>query len=131
MDNYYDHTTGEWVTDWTRYEAVLAEPRFSSIRDNAFQSWPADRVWDLLIALLHAVPRDTVHHVGAGPLENLIYSRGTELIDRLESDLLGDQRLQAAIIEVNLARGTLPPAIGARLVAAAGPKFSLREPDSG
>ena len=65
MDNYYDSATGEWVTDWTRYQAVLAQPRFAAIADKSVLSWPPRDAFDCVLELLEAVPDDTVHYVGS------------------------------------------------------------------
>jgi hypothetical protein len=131
MDNYYDSATGEWVTDWTRYQAVLAQARFASIADRSFLSWPPRDAFERLLELLAAVPDDTVHYVGSGPLEDLINQYAPEIIGGLEDALPNHPRLQRAVLEVNLTRGSLPSAIETRLVAAFGPQFQLLEPDAG
>jgi len=127
MDNHYDQATGEWVTDWTRYESVLAAPRFAPIREHDFERWSAESAWALLMSLLHAVPADVVPLVGSGPLENLVNERGAEFIDHLEQDLPTQGRLRTAILNVNIERGALPASVERRLAAAAGPSFRFLE----
>ena len=131
MNNYYDSATGEWVTDWTRYQAVLAQPRFAAVADSTLLSWPAHSAFACLLELLEAVPEDTVHYVGSGPLEDLVNGHAPEIIDAIEHALPNHPRLQRAVLEVNLTRGALPAAIEARIVSAFGPRFQLLEPDRG
>ena len=130
MDNYYDHQRGDWVTDHSRYEEVLAEPRFEAIREREAWHWPPMRAWDLLLELLRALPEDTVHYVGSGLLEDLIHSHAADLIDLIETEAATSERFRSALVEVNLKAGTLPPDLEERLVRAAGPEFTLLKPES-
>ena len=125
MDNYYDDQTGEWVTSQSRYDSVLAEPRFDAIRDHDIQQWPSDRAWALILELLAAVPEDTVSYVGSGPLEDFVRRHAVEFISKLEAELPRNPRLQSAALEMYLTRGDLPSSIEARLAAALGPRFSF------
>jgi hypothetical protein len=131
MDNYYDFATGEWVTDWTRYQAVLGQPQFVAIADRSFLSWPPRDALACLLQLLTAVPDDAVHYVGSGPLESLINHRAPEIIDAIEDALPNSSLLRRAALEINLTRDFLPPEIEARLVTAFGPQFHLLEPSVG
>jgi hypothetical protein len=130
MENFYDHESGEWVTTASRYERILAEPRFAPIRDSEIPGWPADRAWALILELLAAVPEDAIPYVGAGPLESFVVRHAPAFIDEIESELRRNARLRTAVVEVNLERGELPPAIESRIVAAFGPRFSLIEGNS-
>lgn len=90
MDNYYDSASGEWVTDWDRYKAVAQLPRFTDL-DDALYSHP-DRAWLLLLDLLASVPEDTIHYVGAGPLETFIHEHGPAFVAQLEAEAHSNSR---------------------------------------
>ncbi|MDB4908760.1 MAG: hypothetical protein JWO05_3544 [Gemmatimonadetes bacterium] len=128
MDNYYDAKRGDWVTDQSRYEEVLQEPRFHPIRDREAWHWPPLRAWSLLLELLQAIPEDTVHFVGSGLLEDLIHSHSAVLVDLIEREAVGNARFQSALMEVNLAKGMLTSALEERIMRAAGPQFRLLKP---
>jgi hypothetical protein len=68
--------------------------------------------------------------VGAGPLENFLHEHGPAFLDRIENELGHNPRLRRAVLEINLARNTFPPAIEARIIAAFGPQFTLLDPDA-
>src|SRR5262245_31441115 len=123
MDNYYDQASGQWVTDSSRYEAVLREERFAPIREHEFGLLAVDEQWAMILGLLARVPEDTVPLVGAGPLEDFIHRHAPTFLDRIESELRRNPRLQRAVLEINLDRGTFAPAIEARIVTAFGPQF--------
>jgi uncharacterized protein DUF6869 len=127
MDNYYEYSTGEWVTDWDRYRAIADQPQFADLFDNP----DSEEAWSLILDLLAAVPEDTVHFVGSGPLESFVNAHGTAFIDRLVSEAARNARFRRAALEINLARGRLPDSIEAQLLHAFGPRFKLLEPDAG
>ena len=123
MENYYDPATGDWITDRSRYEKVLAEPRFAAIREDELRDWAPEQARVLILQLLAAVPEDTLQYVGLGPLEDFMRRNGAEFIDRIEGELRQNARLRAAALNMYLSRGDLPAAIEARLSAALGPEF--------
>lgn len=123
MDNYYDPAIGDWVTDRTRYERVLAEPRFDAIRECELHALPLKQAWALILELLAAVPEDAVHHVGAGPLEDLVRRHPSEVIDLFETELIQNEKLLRAGLNMHLSRGDLPAAAEGGLSAALGPQF--------
>jgi hypothetical protein len=131
MENFYDHETDEWMTTGSRYERILAEPRFEPIRESEILGWPADRAWALILELLAAVPEDLIAYVGAGPLESFVVRHAPVFVDEIEAELRRNARLRTAVIEVNLERGELPSEVERRIVAAFGPRFSLLERNSG
>jgi hypothetical protein len=122
MENYYDPALGDWVTDWSRYEAIADQPRFRELE--AVASNPEAR-WALLLELLAAVPEDVVHHVGAGPLESFIAAHGAAFVDQLKAAAAENERFRRAVLEVDLPAGLLPETVESRLVAAFGPRFEL------
>lgn len=124
MDNYYDHATGSWVTDRDRYEAVATAARFATLGEVALSGAP-EAAWALMRELLAAIPEDTVHHVGCGVLEDLVHRHPAAIIPRLEAEARADARLWEAAHNMWVARGALPAAWEARLVAALGPGFEL------
>jgi hypothetical protein len=129
MDNYYDSVSGQWVTDWDRYQAIAQQPPFVDL-DAALASHP-DRAWALLLDLLASVPPDTIHYVGSGPLEDFIHAHGAAFIAKLEAAAHSNARFQDAVVEVNLERGELPAPIEQRVLAAFGPRFRLLERNAG
>jgi len=129
MDNYYDPASGQWVTDWDRYNAVARQPRFADL-DTLLFAQP-DRAWTILLDLLASVPDDTIHYVGAGPLESFIRKHGFAFIAELEAEAHSNSRFRRAAIEVNLERKALPAPIEQRLVTAFGPRFKLLDRNTG
>ena len=129
MDNYYDPDSGRWVTDWDRYTAVAEQPRFADLK--SVLSAQPDRAWPILLDLLASVPEDTVHYVGAGPLESFINEHGSSFIAELEAEARSNSRFRSAVLEVNLERGALPAAIERRLMIAFGPQFKLLDCSAG
>ena len=129
MDNYYDPTSKQWVTDWDRYKAVAERPPFADL-DASLHADP-DRAWSLLLELLAAVPPDTIHYVGSGPLENFIQAYGATHIAQLEAAAQSNARFRDAVVEVNLERGRFPAPVEQRMLAAFGPRFQLLAPNAG
>lgn len=126
MENYYDHALGDWVTSGSRYEAVARRPPYDQLAD-IVRNEP-ERAWPLMMALLHAVDDDLVNYVGAGPLEDIIRYHGAGIVDRVEAAARDDERFRRAVLEINLARGHLPPEVEARFLAAFGERFQLLPP---
>jgi hypothetical protein len=122
VENDYDPRAGDWVTAQSRYDAVAGQLRFRGVdvRDSS-----PDVAWALLLELLDEVSEDLVHFVGAGPLQSFIDVHGAAFADRLEAAARENERFRAAVLEVNLESGHLPPAVESRLVAAFGPRFEL------
>ena len=129
MDNYYDPVSGQWVTDWDRYQAIAQQPPFDDLYA-ALAAHP-ERAWPLLLDLLASVPPDTVHYVGSGPLEDFIHAHGAAFIAELEAAAQSNALFRDAALEVNLERGELPAPIEQRLLAAFGPRFKLLERNAG
>ena len=123
MDNYYDFEAGERVTHQSRYEKVLAESRFDPFRAGDIDDWLPQKAWPLLLELLGAVPDDTVHLVGAGPLEDFVRRHAAAFIEPIEAELRQNERLRSAALEMYLTRGNLPRTVEVRLAAAIGPRF--------
>jgi hypothetical protein len=129
MDNYYDPISGQWVTDWDRYQAIAQQPPFIDL-DATLATHP-DRAWPLLLDLLASVPPDTTHYVGSGPLEDFIHTHGAAFIAELEAAAQSNARFRDAVAEVNLERGKLPAPIEQRLLTAFGPRFRFSERNAG
>lgn len=127
MDNYYDSSTGKWVTDWDRYQAIAGQPPFVDL----FLVPDPEEAWPLILELLRVVPEDTVHFVGSGPLESFVVAHGAAFVDRLVLEAARNPRLRVAAVEINLARGQLPDRIQAQLLDAFGQRFKLLAPDAG
>jgi hypothetical protein len=125
MENYYDYELGDWVTDASRFAAVADQPRFALLRD--YEGTPEQR-WPLILELLEAVPEDTVHLVGSGPLDFFLGTSGEQFVEQLEAAARESERFRRAVLEVYLEAGRLPPEVEARLVAAFGPRFRLEPP---
>ena len=129
MDNYYDPVSGQWVSDWDRYQAIAQQPQFVDL-DAAVAVHP-DRAWPLLLDLLASVSPDTIHYVGSGPLEDFIHAHGAAFIAEIEAAAQSNARFRDAVVEVSLERGELPAPIEQRLLAAFGPRFRLLSRNAG
>ena len=123
VDNYYDSERGKWVTAESRYATVATEERVEAINDALFRD--RARAWTLILQLLADVPEDTVTFVGAGPLETFVKASATEFIDQIEREHKRNPRFQAALFEIWLRRGELPPETEGRLLRLLGPQFEL------
>src|SRR5215216_3703771 len=112
MDNYYDPQTGYWVTSGSRYDEIAEQPRFSEL-----DRLPPAQAWPRLLELLAAVPDDLVDYVGSGPLETFIVRHGAAFAPEIAARARADPRFLDAALNVNLARGELPEAAEAELLA--------------
>jgi hypothetical protein len=122
-DNYYDATTGQWVTHETRYVAIVSQAKYESLADLIYSD--PIRAWPLLLDLVAETAEDLVGFVGAGPVENFIWQNGAAFIEHIEAEARTNSRFRAAAFEINLARGHFPADIESRVVAAIGGGFEL------
>ena len=128
IDNWYDAERGDWVTADSRYQAVADDARFGTLDEDVLLR--PDRAWPLLLALLAAVPEDVVDRVGCGPLETFVHLHGAAFATELEREARENPRFRAAVLNVELRQGVLPPAVEARFRDAFGPRFEL-SPEEG
>lgn len=105
-ENYYDPATGAWVTRETRYEDLVAQPRYASLNSLIYDD--PERAWPLLLELIAATPADLIGFVGAGPVETFIWRNGPAFIERIERETKTNSRFRDAAFEINLAEGNSP-----------------------
>ena len=123
MENHYDSESGEWVTDGSRFDAIVDGPRFREL-DRLLWSSP-EAAWPLLLDLLAEVPADLVYQVGCGPLQSFVNAHGAAFVEQLTAQARESPRFREAVLEVDLRRGRLPEPVESRLVEAFGPRFVL------
>jgi hypothetical protein len=80
----------------------------------------ASEGWGLVLSLLHRTPDHVLGSVAAGPLEDLVLTHGTELVEQLEREALRDERFKWALGGIWMRHGDLPPEVEDRIVAASG-----------
>jgi hypothetical protein len=88
--------------------------------DDAIRRGPTDLAWRLVRAILDATDDDDLAHQAAGPLEEVVRLRGSDLIASIERDATQDPRFRWALGQIWLSEGELPRDILARVVAASG-----------
>jgi DNA-binding Lrp family transcriptional regulator len=88
----------------------------------------AERAWELVLAVLRRSPDEDLSLHAAGPLEDLLCERATEVIDRIEAEAERDERFRWALGCVWLSHGTLPDEVLDRIVRASGGKIRPMSP---
>ena len=72
------------------------------------RSGPCPEAWSLIVQLLKAVPDADLATVAAGPLEDVVRWRGTEIIKPLETEAAADPRFRWALRQIWLPTGEQP-----------------------
>jgi uncharacterized protein DUF6869 len=75
-----------------------------------------ETVWPIILRLVAETPDDdALSHVGAGPLENLLWFHGPSFVDRVESRARDDARFAQALRQVWGWEGNIDEAVSERL----------------
>lgn len=99
--------------------------------EHAVRSGPARTAWHLVLELLRTASDDDLGFYAAGPLEDLVHLRGTELVDEIEAEARRDARFRWALGCIWLSYGELPDDILARVVRASGDEIKPLPPLTG
>jgi hypothetical protein len=97
----------------------LDENAYFAFRE-AIWDGPAGVAWELVTALLRAVPDERLETYAAGPLEDLVRLRAPELIDEIEREAQRDARFRWALGCIWMSHGEMPDDILDRVVRASG-----------
>ena len=80
----------------------------------------AEDAWDLMLAILSAIPDVALDYVSAGPLEDLVRIHGQTLINRIDDEARRNPQFRSALGRIWLTVNVLPSPILARLQRASG-----------
>ena len=116
---YLRHIAENTDDDFWAWEAVGEMSRAPNAED----------AWDLVVALVRRAPEDQLGRVGAGPLEDMVDTHGSALVEWIEGESRRDPRFKEALSRIWLTRGTVPAPVEARIVAASGGRIELFSPD--
>ena len=118
-----------YIREWRRFLANQSDQAWDrrdpdtaayDALEQAIRHGPASDAWEGVVELLRRWPDDDLDSFSAGPLENLVKLRGTELIEQIEAEVERDERFRWALGGVWLARGELPDDVLERVVRASG-----------
>jgi hypothetical protein len=89
----------EIAATYLRYYVLKQQEDRSAVRevDALVQDDPTE-AWEVTRILVNTAPSDeALAYVAAGPLEELLHRHGSVLIDRIEEESRGNERLQLAL----------------------------------
>ena len=89
----------EIAATYLRYYVLKQQEDRSAVRevDVLVQDDPTE-AWEVTLILVNTAPSDeALAYVAAGPLEELLHRHGSVLIDRIEEESRGNERLQLAL----------------------------------
>ena len=89
----------EIAATYLRYYVLKQQEDRSAVRevDVLVQDDPTE-AWEVTRILVNTAPSDeALAYVAAGPLEELLHRHGSVLIDRIEEESRGNERLQLAL----------------------------------
>jgi hypothetical protein len=111
-------------------EIAVVYLRHHRLKDNTdFWAWQEahdayyenpERAWIILLALVAQAEGKELEYVGAGLLEHLCESHGSQFIDRVEAQAIQDPKFKAALGSIWLNSLYVPEVIVRRLVNASG-----------
>ena len=96
------------------------DQRDFEIVERAIRGGPALRAWQLVVAILAQETDDRLAFQAAGPLEDLVRLRGTEVVELVEAEATSNERFKWALGKIWVFAKDLPADVVRRVVAASG-----------
>src|SRR5262245_36362678 len=82
--------------------------------------------WNLVLAMVTAVPDELLGYVGVGPLEHIIDNHADVVIDKVVKEAASDPRFRGALCNSWFIHGALPPHAERKLVDATGGEIRIK-----
>jgi hypothetical protein len=95
--------------------------------NQSIRSGPANRAWELVLAVLRLAPDDRLGFFAAGPLEDLVKQHGAALLATIEAEAERDIRFRWALGGIWLSESDWPRAVLERLVRASDGRLKVLE----
>ncbi|HEY9225903.1 MAG TPA: hypothetical protein VIP11_04605 [Gemmatimonadaceae bacterium] len=99
--------------------------RAYSFVEQKIRHGPAAVAWPLVRAIFAASPDEDLDTQAAGPLEDLVRTRGVELASAIEAEARRDARFRWALGQIRLSEGELPLDVQQRIVEASGGEIKV------